>query len=205
MSTLRSFIAASALMLTACGQVETAAPTRSDPGARDYAAEIVNASGDIALPKDFDRWPTLGTWATASGGDGAPVDEWHAVYVSPGGIDSHVQNGVFEDGAVLVKEVRGAKPSLLTTGAAHWPTDPVVWFVMVKDSTDSRADHPLWADGWGWALYNAPDRMTQTATSYEEACQGCHIPATDTDFIYSEAYPVLRKGGGTPSPAWAAQ
>ncbi|MFU7528161.1 cytochrome P460 family protein [Qipengyuania sp. ASV99] len=151
-----------------------------------------NAAGEIFLPQDFDRWPTLGSWATASAGPETPVDEMHTVYVSPGGIESYNENGVFADGTVLIKEVRGAKPSQLTTGNAHWPTDTKVWFVMVKDAAGTHQGNPLWQEGWGWGLFEAGDQTKQVATSFAENCQTCHEPAKDSDWIYSAAYPVIR-------------
>jgi len=183
----------SALALAGCG--ETA--DRSSP----QAVNITDARGSIRLPDGFDRWPVLGAWATASGGAGKPVDEMHTVYVSPGGIEAFRETGTFADGTVLVKEGRGARPSLLTTGNAHWPTDTKVWFVMVRDSKGSHPDNPLWREGWGWALFEAGSPGKQVAESFEAACQSCHEPAKDTDWIYKDAYPVLRSGG-LKLPSW---
>lgn len=209
MITFRNALLAGAVVLAIGACAQPPAPPAAQveaagaPPARDYAAEIVSADGAIGVPADFDRWPTLGSWATASAGEGAPVDEWHQVYVSPGGIESYLANGKFADGTVLVKDVRGFAAATLNTGHAHYPTEVAVRFVMVKDSTNARADHPLWGDGWGWALYNGTDTTTQAAPSYEEGCQACHVPATSTDYIFAEAYPVLRNGGPAATPSWA--
>lgn len=185
--------ATASLALAACtNQAGVAAPEK---------VNIVNSRGDISLPSGFERWPTLGSWATASKGEGAPVDEVHAVYVSPGGIESFLKDGEFADGTVLVKDVREAKASLLTTGNAHWPTDTKVWFVMVKDKQANYPGNPLWAEGWGWALFSGDNPKTQIATSFENDCQACHQPAEATDWIYSEAYPVLRTKA-LETPAW---
>lgn len=180
-----------ALALVSCSsQTDTSAP---------QAIVVSDASGNISLPKGFDRWPTLGSWATASAGPDTPVNEMHTVYISPGGIESYRKNGAFADGTVLVKEVRGAEASPLTTGNAHWPTDTKVWFVMVKDTTGKHKDNPLWREGWGWALFEADNPDKQVATSFEQSCQSCHKPAKDSDWVYSAAYPVLRDG--TPEKA----
>jgi len=185
-----------ALALAACSREDTA------PAAE--AEKIVDVQGNISLPRGFDRWPVLGAWATASAGADAPVDEMHTVYVSPGGIESYRANGSFADGTVLVKEVRGAEASLITTGNAHWPTETKVWFVMVKDSGGRHADNPLWREGWGWALFEGGNPGKQVAESFETACQACHEPAQATDWIYEEAYPVLRTGT-LAAPAWDAE
>lgn len=185
----------SAVALVGCSQ--------SADSSSPQTVNIADARGNIRLPENFDRWPVLGAWATASAGTETPVNEMHTVYVSPGGIESFRETGAFADGTVLVKEVRGAKASLLTTGNAHWPTDTKAWFVMVKDSKDSHPDNPLWREGWGWALFEAGSPGKQVAESFENACQACHEPAKDTDWIYQEAYPVLRTGK-LEAPSWDA-
>ncbi|MFA6219566.1 MAG: cytochrome P460 family protein [Erythrobacter sp.] len=162
---------------------------------------VSDAAGGISLPRDFDKWPTLGSWATASAGPDTPVNELHTVYVSPGGIESYRKDGVFADGTVLVKAVADVKAAPLTTGNAHWPAKTKVWFVMVKDSKGSHKDNPLWREGWGWALFEAGNPGKQVAPSFEESCQACHEPAKDSDWIYSAAYPVLHDGT-PPKASW---
>jgi hypothetical protein len=49
----------------------------------------------------------------------------------------------------------------------------------------------LWADGWGWALFNADSPDKQVATDYRKDCWGCHVPAASTDRVYIQGYPVL--------------
>ena len=182
-----------------------AACTNTAEPAAQPKIEVVGPQGEISLPEGFDRWPTLGAWATAAGGEGQPVDEMHTVYVSPGGIESYLVTGEFADGTVLVKDVREAKSTLLTTGDAHWPTDTKVWFVMVKDSSGKHESRPLWAEGWGWALFGSDDPKKQIAESFENDCQACHQPTEATEWIYAEAYPVLRKNGEIGSPSWDSE
>jgi len=189
-----------ALALASCSR-QTDTPAPQDPAPQ--AVLVSDAKGQISLPKGFDRWPTLGSWATASAGPGTPVDEMHTVYVSPGGIETFRKDGVFADGTVLVKEVRGAKAAQLTTGNAHRATATKVWFVMVKDSTCKHKDNPLWREGWGWALFEAGNPSKQVAPSFEESCQTCHEPANVSDWIYSAAYPVLHDGMPAKAP-WDA-
>jgi hypothetical protein len=35
--------------------------------------------------------------------------------------------------------------------------------------------------------------MKTTSTNYKSDCLGCHTPAKDTDWIYSQGYPTLQK------------
>ena len=117
----------------------------------------------------------------------------HDVYTQPGSVEGYKQNGVFADGTVLVKEVHDHQSGAKTTGQAQWAGDMIQWFVMVKDSKNRFPSHPLWGDGWGWALFKPEDTKKQLATSYTVDCMACHIPAASTDRVYIEAYSTLRK------------
>jgi len=149
---------------------------------------LVDKDGNIAKPDDYrDRYETLGTFFVLD----PAGNQMHMTYASPGTAAYFRQNGKFADGTVLVKEVFGTEHAQMTTGDAHWPSGTKVWFVMIKDDKGRYMDNKLWGDGWGWALYksDAPDR--QVAVSYKKDCQGCHIPAQKTGWIYTQGYPVL--------------
>lgn len=152
----------------------------------------VDASGGIALPDPKTvraQWDLLGTWAVR-GDEG--VAEFHAVYTQPGTIAAFRRTGAFPDGAVLVKEVRNAAQGSLTTGEVAWSGAEVQWFVMIKDREGRFPANPLWAEQWGWALFPAGDRATNTATDFQADCMGCHEPAKATEWVFLDGYPVLR-------------
>jgi len=205
MRTLTTIAVTSVMPLAACQNVSNA-PESDSVTPDEIAAHIgwpsntVAESGDITLPDGFETWPTLGSWSTADA-DGVQ-NGMHQVYASPGTIEGFKQNGSFPDGSVLVKEVRGAATANLSTGAASYATKKQVWFVMVKDTQGRFANNALWGDGWGWALFEAADPAKQVATDYKVDCQGCHIPAQETDWIYTAAYPVLWPNGSTSQPSW---
>ena len=149
---------------------------------------LVDKAGNIAKPVDYrDKYQALGTYFVLD----AAGNQMHNTYASPGAAEYFRQNGKFADGTVLVKEVFGTEHASMTTGDAHWASATKVWFVMMKDEKGRYTDSKLWGDGWGWSLYksDAPDK--QVAVSYKKDCQGCHIPAQKTDWIYTQGYPVL--------------
>jgi len=152
----------------------------------------VDPAGRITLPDPEmvrSRWQHLGTWAV-KGDQG--IDQFHAVYAQPGTAEAFRRTGEFPDGAVLVKEVRKASQGSRTTGEVAWSGGEVLWFVMVRDARNRFPANPLWAHRWGWALFLAEDRATNTATDFRADCMGCHIPARKTDWVFTEGYPVLR-------------
>lgn len=109
-------------------------------------------------------------------------------------MESYSKNGVFPDGATLVKEIRASNSGNYTTGTGvHHATGQLKqWFVMIKDSQGRFEDSPPWGDGWGWALYRSDEPTLNVATNYKSDCLGCHVPARANDWVYVEAYPILK-------------
>ncbi|HYR50907.1 MAG TPA: cytochrome P460 family protein [Candidatus Eisenbacteria bacterium] len=158
--------------------------------------DLVDKSGNIRKPVGYrDHYQILGTFTVldaipmASGSErGAEI---HYTYASPGTAEYYRKTGQFPDGAVLVKEVFGSDHGPLTTGDAHWASGTKQWFVMIKDAKGRFPQNPLWSDGWGWALFKPDSPDKQIATGFAKDCQGCHIPASSTDWVYVQGYPVL--------------
>ena len=151
----------------------------------------VDVKGNISLPKDFrTKFVHLGSWAVTD--EASSARGLHDVYSERSTAEHFRKTGKFPDGATLVKEIRKLESGAMTTGnPVLWGSAPAVWFVMVKDTKGRFAGNPLWADGWGWALFKADDPKKNVAKSYEADCKGCHIPAEKTDRVYIQGYPTL--------------
>ena len=117
----------------------------------------------------------------------------HNVFASLGAIAAYRKSGKWKDGTVLVKEVYGTSTGNMTTGTVSHADTLKGWFVMVKDSKNSHPGSKLWDDGWGWSWFDAGKLTQTTSTDYHTDCQGCHIPAKNTDWIYTQGYPVLKR------------
>ncbi|MHB8202284.1 MAG: cytochrome P460 family protein [Desulfomonilaceae bacterium] len=150
----------------------------------------VDAMGHISLPKDFrTRFVHLGSWAVV---DDRSSKGLHNVYTERKTVEQYRKTGKFPDGATLVKEIRKLESGELVTGhPVVWGSSPVRWFVMVKDAKGRFDGNPLWAKGWGWALFNADDPKTNVAKSYEADCKNCHIAAEKSDRVFIQGYPIL--------------
>jgi hypothetical protein len=165
----------------------TVAAADISPFANNFS--LIDKDGQIAKPKDFrERYEILGTYFVLD----PAGNQMHMTYASPGAAAYYRQNGKFADGTVLVKEVLGTDHAQMTTGDAHWASGTKVWFVMVKDGEGRHKDSKFWGDGWDWSLYKSDAPNKQVAVSYKHDCQGCHIPAQKTDWVYVQGYPVLK-------------
>jgi hypothetical protein len=165
--------------------------TRAQFGAP--AAAIVDSKGNMHVPADYrTAYETLGTWAIAAD-KGPGSKEMHVVYASPGSIAAYRKDGHFPDGTVLVKEVFKTATKPMTTGTVSSADKLAGWFVMVKDDVGRFPGNKLWGDGWGWAWFDAGDPKKTTSADYKSNCQGCHVPARESDWIYTNGYPVLKR------------
>ena len=155
-------------------------------------ASVVDAKDNLRVPENYrTRYQSLGGWAIAAD-SGRSSKEMHEVFASPGAIDAYRESGRFPDGTVLVKEVFGTSTTGMTTGTVSHATTLKGWFVMVRDSENTRQGNSLWGDGWGWSWFDADKPLKTTSTNYKTDCQGCHVPAQSTSWIYVDGYPVLR-------------
>jgi hypothetical protein len=150
----------------------------------------VDSEGAISFPSEFRTSMThLGSWFVPSGG----ASGFHDVYTQKGTVAYYRDKGQFPDGAVLVKELRASETGDYTTGPGvhHSTAGLKQWFVMIKDAEGRFANNPLWGDGWGWALFKPDQTSANLATDYKTDCLGCHVPAKQNDWVYTEAYPIL--------------
>lgn len=158
--------------------------------ASDLPKEFVDDKGNITLPVDFRMSMIhLGSWFVPNG----DASGFHGVYTNKETIEEYRKNGKFSDGSVLIKELRVSETNNYTTGegVSHETGDLKQWFVMVKDSKNRFEGNQIWGDGWGWALFKTDNPTKNVSSNYKNDCLGCHIPAKDKDWVYTEAYPIL--------------
>jgi hypothetical protein len=152
---------------------------------------VADTNGNLHVPTDYrSAYQFLGSWAVADG-SGPGAQQIHVVYASPGTIDAYRRDGQFPDGAVLVKEVFDTATEPMTTGTVSHAQALKGWFVMVKDGANRHPGNKLWGNGWGWSWFDA-NQPTKTSTAdFKAECEGCHVPARASDWIYVLGYPTL--------------
>lgn len=168
-------------------------PAAPADAAGKTASQVVDSQGNLRVPNNYRMgYQFLGSWAVGADAGVAGSKGIHQVYASPGAVAAFRKEGHFPDGTVLVKEVFEATTGPMTTGTVSHATTLKGWFVMVKDSKDSHVGNPLWGNGWGWSWFDADKPLKTTSTDFKKDCLGCHVPAKDTDWIYSQGYLVLK-------------
>ncbi len=173
--------------VSAYGQINT----RSHYGGT--TAAVIDDKGNLRVPADYQTaYQMLGSWAVAAN-DGPGSKELHVVYASPGTIAAYRKDRHFPDGTVLVKEVFNTTTKATTTGTVSSANTLAGWFVMMKDSVGRFPGNKLWGDGWGWAWFDATDPQKSTSTDYTKDCKSCHVPARESDWIYTRGYPPLKR------------
>lgn len=193
MSARRVIGAAGFGLLSLVALTATGPTALSATAAEANAATVVDKKGMLRVPADYRAtYEYLGTWAVAA--DAAEGSKGlHFVYASLGTTAAYRKDGHFPDGTVLVKEVFEAVTGQMTTGTVSHAQTLKGWFVMVRDSKDSYPGNPLWGDGWGWSWFDAGDPVTTISTNYESDCKSCHVPASNSDWIYVQGYPPLQQ------------
>ncbi|NKB43285.1 MAG: cytochrome C [Alphaproteobacteria bacterium] len=158
----------------------------------DSFSPYVDETGAISFPEDFRTTMVhLGSWFVPSG----DASGFHDVYTEKETVEAFRETGKFPDGATIVKELRASKSGSYTTGSnISYETDGLKqWFVMIKDTDGRFKGNSLWGEGWGWALYKPDNPTKNVASNFRADCLGCHIPAKKNDWIYTEAYPILKE------------
>jgi hypothetical protein len=162
------------------------------------------ASGDLILPKNFHEWVYVGSPLTpnALNGGHAGFPEFHNVYIEPCSYAKYKETNAFPDGTIFFKELQlTLSPADYSDGSrtepSGWGYFPGHWNgadVTVKDSK-------RYADG-GWGFYNfnhhepkAPTAKLKPVTE----CAYCHIASARKDEVWTQFYPLLDTGIGTPT------
>jgi hypothetical protein len=168
----------------------------SSPQPAAALGKYVDKDGTIHLPEDYRlKWIHLGSWYVE--GKNGEAGQVHDVYAEPEAVAAFRDTGKWPAGATIVKEIRDGQNGKMTTGNVNWDGQIKQWFVMVKEDTNRKfSGNPNWGLGWGWGLYSIDDPKKNISTDYKVDCKGCHIPAQQTDWVYTHGYPPLNEKEG---------
>jgi hypothetical protein len=168
--------------------------------AAEVAQATFNADNVVNAPKGYRQWVFVGAPLTphALNDGAAPFPEFHNVYVEPSAFKHFAETGEWAEGTQIVKELTlvyqndndelGA--TFEVSGHGYQQGEFSGLELTVKDT----ARFPEMAGGWAYFSFghNAPP-YAETATAFAaESCNACHDANADTDFVFTQFYPVLK-------------
>lgn len=162
------------------------APPASEPAKPGY-----NAKGELLRPVGYREWIYVGTPITPNDMNppAAPFPDFHNVYIHPGDYAHWKQTGKFRDGTVIVKELVAVGTKQATSGKGYFMGDFIGLETLVKDSK-RFANEP-----GNWAFFSFGHKYPlaeSTAPQPSFACSACHQGNAETDYVFTQYYPVLR-------------
>lgn len=169
------------------------------------AGEIVRAKfnndGTVNAPEGWRHWVFVGSPVTpnALNGGSAPFPEFHNVYVEPSAFKHYKKTGKWAEGTQIAKELTLVKTGENcnedgscneVSGVGYFNSEFSGLELLVKD-TKRFDDQP-----GGWAFFNfghhAPPYAKTSPVLPVEMCSSCHEANAETDFIFTQFYPVLQ-------------
>lgn len=158
------------------------------------------SDGKVKMPEDYREWIYVGTPLTPNAlNDGAaPFPEFHNVYVEPKAFKKFSETGEWPDGTQIAKELTTVYQDNNAENGSTAQVSGVGYFqgefsgleLAVKDSK-RFADEP-----GNWAYFSfghkAPPYEATAAAFPTEACNSCHEASAQTDFVFTQFYPVIR-------------
>ena len=180
---------------------------RSDgPEPFNAAGPKFDAEGQLLRPEGWRKWVYVGTPLTPHDMNGgkASFPEFHNVYVDPESFATFERTGEFPNGTQLLKELVLVGSKEAVSGNGYFMGDFAGLEVAVKD-TMRFSEEP-----GGWAYFSfghvAEGEYAAKAKAFpSESCNSCHEASADTDFVFTQYYPVLRAAMPTGKRTAAAQ
>jgi hypothetical protein len=149
--------------------------------------------GEVLRPVGWRRWVYVGTPLTPddmNGGE-ATFREFHNVYIDPHSFEVFSETGEFPNGTQLVKEMVLVGSKEASSGSGYFMGDFYGLELTIKD-TERFKDQP---GGWAYFSFGHTtfDKYAKTAKVMPaESCNSCHESSADTDWVFTQYYPVLR-------------
>lgn len=150
------------------------------------------SDGALMRPKGWRKWIYVGTPLTPHDmNDGkAAFPEFHNVYVDPESFATFERLGTWPNGTQIVKELVLVGSKQAVSGSGYFMGEFSGLEVALKD-TERFPDEP---GGWVYFSFGHQKDYELTAKAMPTAaCNACHEASADTDFVFTQYYPVLRE------------
>ena len=148
------------------------------------SAPVYTATGELVRRDDWPRWVFLGASLNLSYDEEPPPADFIAnVFMEPSAYARFEETGEFPEGTQTVAVGYLATGEAAPAEGGLYAGERVVFEMSVKDS----ALDPLVP----WRYYSFGEGASAPANP-REACFDCHAEHAETDFVFTQFYPVLR-------------
>lgn len=147
--------------------------------------------GQLNRPANWREWIYVGTPVTPNElNDGkAAFPEFHNTYIDPWSYRILKQTGEFPEGTMIAKELVSVGSKAAVSGNGYFQGDFQGLEIAVKDNRRFSTE----PGGWAYFSFGHQKKYAHTATKFATAkCNSCHEASADTDFVFTQYYPVLR-------------
>lgn len=161
-----------------------------------------NEDGSVVRPEGYRQWVFVGSPLTPNAlNDGkASFPEYHNVYIEPSAFEHWKKTGEWADGTQFAKElvlIRKGDDCDASNGSCA-ESSGVGFFqgefagleLKVRDKVRYKDEPGNWAY---FSFGHVPPPYAATATAFPtDSCNACHNGNAETDFVFTQYYPVLR-------------
>jgi len=148
--------------------------------------------GKVIRPEGWRRWVLIGAPVTPNDmNDGAAAfQEFHVTYMEPEAFATFERTGKFINGTQIVKEMVLVGEKEASSGSGYFMGDYYGLELTVKDTVKYK-DEP---GGWAYFSFGHKKPPYEATAEAEDAasCNACHEGNADTDWVFTQYYPVLR-------------
>jgi hypothetical protein len=147
-----------------------------------FAAMRFDKDGNLILPKDRDRWITVGsTFALSYEGDGGT--SFNTVRLDPESYDAYVKSGKFPVGAMFDLEIRQPQTEVAPAKGGTTQGKVIGHSMHVKDEKGGPGT---------WTFYSYADgAAVGRPIARSQACYACHQAHAKDDTVFSQFYPTM--------------
>lgn len=158
------------------------------------------ADGKAKRPANWRRWIYVGSPLTPNGlnGGAAPFPEFHNVYVEPTAFRHYERTGEWPEGTQIAKELVLVRQNGNAENGSTAEVSGVGYqqgeFAGLELAVKDKKRFPNMAGGWAYFSFgHKAEPYEETAAAFpEEACNACHAASAETDFVFTQFYPVIR-------------
>ena len=140
---------------------------------------------------DYREWIYVGTPITPNdlNAPEAAFPEFHNVYIHPDDYKYYAKNGKWRDGTIMVKELVLVGSKAAVSGNGYFMGDFTGLEVTIKDSKVFASE----PGNWAYFSFGHSYPLADVAKAFPtESCNACHAASAETDFVFTQYYPVLR-------------